>query len=215
MSLISPSIEQYIHHHSGKEDEILYQLYRETHLKIMHPRMLSGHVQGQFLQMLSALTSAKSILEIGTYTGYSAICMGRGMHPDGILHTIDIKEELYEIAHKYFTLAGLNNRIRQYTGDALEIIPQIEATFDLIFIDADKCNYPQYFDLVADKLEVGGLLVADNVLWSGKVVEEADPADADTQGVLEFNRKVQQDSRFQNVLLPLRDGLMLARKMHS
>ncbi len=213
MNFNSPALEAYIGNHTSAHDEVLHQLYRETHLKIMHPRMLSGHVQGQFLQMLAA--GSQSILEIGTYTGYSAICMARGMQPNGALHTIDIKEELFDFARKYFILAGFENKIKQHTGDALEMIPQIDSTFDLIFIDADKCNYPRYFDLVVEKLKVGGLLVADNVLWSGKVVEETDYADADTQGVLEFNRKVQQDSRFHNVLLPLRDGLMLARKMCS
>lgn len=212
MNLLSEPIENYISNHSSPEDEILYDLYRETHLKIDHPRMLSGAVQGQFLQMMAQLTNAQSILEIGTYTGYSAICMARGMKTGGRLHTIDIKEELFEIAHKYFVKAGLENKITQHIGNALDIIPTLNMAFDLVFIDADKNNYPQYLDLVIDKLTPGGLLIADNVLWSGKVLEEIQPEDKDTPGVIEFNKKVQNDPRLENVLLPLRDGLMLARK---
>ena len=212
MKILSPEIEKYISQHSCSEDIILYELYRETNLKIMHPRMLSGAAQGQFLQMLAAISSASSILEIGTYTGYSAICLARGMKKNGILHTIDIKEELFDIADKYFSKAELQDKIIQYTGDALEIIPQLKQQFDLIFIDADKKNYPQYFDLCIDKLAPSGLLIADNVLWNGKVTENPLPTDADTQGVLSFNKKVQDCEKLENVLLPLRDGLMLARK---
>lgn len=212
MEFISKEIEKYIHAHSSPEDDILYDLYRETHLKIMHPRMLSGHIQGSFLQLLASLLSAKSILEIGTYTGYSAICMARGMHADGILHTIDIKEELYDIAHKYFVRAGLENRIIQHTGNALEVITQLKTTFDFIFIDADKKNYPKYFELLVDKLSKGGVIIADNVLWGGKVIEKTANHDKDTQGIVEFNRMVQADYRVENVMLPVRDGLMFIRK---
>lgn len=212
MNLLSEPIEKYIFDHSSPEDEILYALYRETHLKIDHPRMLSGSVQGRFLQMMAQLINAQSILEIGTYTGYSAICLARGMKADGRLHTIDIKEELFEIAHKYFIKAGLENQITQHIGNALDIIPKLDMDFDLVFIDADKNHYPQYLDLIMDKLNSGGLIIADNVLWSGKVIEEIQQEDKDTPGVIEFNKKVQNDSRLENVLLPLRDGLMLARK---
>jgi caffeoyl-CoA O-methyltransferase len=212
MNLLTESIEKYIGDHSSKEDEILYDLYRETHLTIDHPRMLSGAVQGQFLQMMAQLIQAKSILEIGTYTGYSAICLARGMKAEGHLHTIDIKEELHEIAHKYFVKAGLEKQITQHIGNALDIIPSLNHRFDLVFIDADKNNYPQYLNLVIDKMVSGGLIIADNVLWSGKVVETIHTDDKDTPGVLEFNKQVQNHPLLENVLIPLRDGLMLARK---
>ncbi len=213
MNILSPEIKKYISEHSYPEDGVLYELYRETNLKIMHPRMLSGAAQGQFLQLLASLSSAHSILEIGTYTGYSAICLARGMKKDGLLHTIDIKEELFDIAAKYFKKAGLQNKITQHTGDALKIIPTLTQHFDIIFIDADKKNYPRYFDLCIEKLKPGGLLIADNVLWNGKVIENPLPTDADTQGVLNYNKKVQNCEKLENVLLPLRDGLMLARKI--
>jgi predicted O-methyltransferase YrrM len=213
MNFLDDKLEQYIENHSGKEDEVLYQLYRETHLKVMHPRMLSGWTQGQFLQMLASMIQAESILEIGTYTGYSAICLARGMKEEGQLITIDIKEELESIAKKYFRKAGLDKKIEQRIGDALEIIPSLNQQFDLVFIDADKQNYPVYLDLVIDKIKSGGLLIADNVLWSGKVVEELKHDDRDTPAVLKFNKKVQDHPQLQNVLLPLRDGLMLAQKL--
>jgi len=213
MNFLNDQLYKYIEDHSGKEDEILHQLFRETHLKIMHPRMLSGWTQGQFLQMMASLIQAENILEIGTYTGYSAICLARGLKENGQLITIDIKEELYDFAHKYFVKAGLENRIKQHIGNAIEIIPQLKQTFDLVFIDADKDNYPQYLDLVMDKIRPGGLIIADNVLWSGKVIEEIKEDDRDTPAVIEFNKKVQNHPQLQNVLVPLRDGLMIARKI--
>ncbi len=212
MEIIPQVIENYIDNHSSKEDQLLYDLYRETHLTIMHPRMLSSQTQGVFLQMMASISSAQNILEIGTYTGYSAICMARGMNSKGILHTIDIKEELYEIAHKYFVKAGLEKQILQHIGNAVDIIPKINGNFDLVFIDADKNNYPQYYELIIDRLVSGGLMIADNVLWAGKVVEEAQENDDDTKGLITFNTMVQQDERVENVMLPLRDGLMLVRK---
>ena len=212
MDFLSEKLEDYISAHSSPEDTLLYELYRETNLKTTHPRMLSGHTQGVYLQMMAGLMSAKSILEIGTFTGYSAICLARGMSDQGKLHTIDIKEELFDMAHKYFVKAGLQNQIIQYTGDALAIIPSINHRFDLVFIDADKKNYPQYYDLVIDKLLPGGLMIADNVLWGGKVIEELSTNDKDTKGLLAFNKKVTEDKRVENVMLPLRDGLMLIRK---
>lgn len=212
MNFLNHKLEQYIDDHSGQEDEILHQLFRETHLKVMHPRMLSGWTQGQFLQMMSSLIQAESILEIGTYTGYSAICLARGMKDNGKLITIDIKEELQQIAQKYFEKAGLENKIDHRIANAVELIPQLKESFDLVFIDADKVNYPVYLDLVIDKIRPGGLLIADNVLWSGKVIEKLKVDDKDTPAVLEFNQKVQDHPQLQNVLLPLRDGLMIARK---
>lgn len=213
MNFLDEKLDKYITDHSGNEDELLYQLYRETHLKVLHPRMLSGWTQGQFLQMMASMIQAESILEIGTYTGYSAICLARGMKEDGKLITIDIKEELFQIAQKYFEKAGLNEKIEQHIANAVEFIPTLDKTFDLVFIDADKANYPQYFDLIIDKLRSGGLLIADNVLWSGKVIEEVKTDDRDTPAVLEFNKKVQDHPKLQNVLIPLRDGLMIARKI--
>jgi len=212
MNILSNKLEDYINKHSSSEDQLLYDLYRETHLTIMHPRMLSGATQGVFLQMMAGISSAKNILEIGTYTGYSAICLARGMNPKGILHTIDIKEELFDIAHKYFVKAGLDNRIKQHTGNALEIIPQIGSDFDLVFIDADKNNYSKYYHLVINRMTRGGLIIADNVLWGGKVIEEIQENDNDTKGLIAFNKLVQEDNRVENLILPLRDGLMMVRK---
>ncbi|NOR86391.1 MAG: methyltransferase domain-containing protein [Bacteroidales bacterium] len=212
MEIIPKAIEKYVKEHTSSEDQLLYDLYRETHLTIMHPRMLSSSEQGQFLQMMASLTSAKNILEIGTYTGYSAICMARGMKSNGQLHTIDLKEELFEITHKYIVKAGLENQITQHIGNALDIIPILEGSFDLVFIDADKNNYSKYYELLIDRLVSGGLIIADNVLWSGKVVEEVEENDLDTKGLIAFNTLVQQDERVDNVMLPLRDGLMLVRK---
>lgn len=213
MNLLNDKLEKYIENHSGQEDEILHQLYRETHLKVMHPRMLSGWTQGQLLQMMASLIQAENILEIGTYTGYSAICLARGMKENGKLITIDIKEELQQIAQKYFEKAGLKGKIDHRIANAVELIPQLEKTFDLVFMDADKDNYPVYLNLVVDKIRPGGLLIADNVLWSGKVVEQVKPDDKDTPAILEFNKKVQAHPQLQNVLIPLRDGLMMARKI--
>ena len=212
MNFLSDALEDYISTYSSPEEALLYELYRETNLKTTHPRMLSGHTQGVYLQMMAALISAKSILEIGTFTGYAAICLARGMSDQGKLHTIDIKEELVDMALKYFVKAGLEKQIIQYTGDALAIIPNINHRFDLVFIDADKKNYPQYYDLIIDKLLPGGLIIADNVLWGGKVLEQVNSNDKDTKGLLTFNKMVTEDKRVENVMLPLRDGLMLIRK---
>ena len=213
MKLLPTALEEYIDDHSSSEDPILYDLYRETHLTISHPRMLSGASQGVYLKMMASIISAKSILEIGTYTGYSAICLARGMDDNGMLHTIDIKEELFDIAQKYIHKAELQDKIKQHIGDALEVIPQIEGSFDLVFIDADKMNYSNYYELIIDRLQSGGLIIADNVLWAGKVIEEVLDSDADTKGIIAFNKMVQEDDRVENVILPLRDGLMLVRKV--
>lgn len=212
MIFFDKKLDNYIEAHSGCEDDILHQLYRETHLKVMHPRMLSGWAQGQFLQMMASITQAKNILEIGTYTGYSAICLARGMKENGRLITIEINEELKELAQKYFLKAGVASKIEMHIDNASNLIPKLDQTFDLVYIDADKENYPLYLDLVIEKIQAGGLLIADNVLWSGKVVEEPMENDKDTPGIVAFNKKVQEHKQLQNVLIPLRDGLMLARK---
>jgi len=210
--MIDPKIENYSEEHSSNHSAVLNELYRETHLKVMHPRMLSGQQQGRFLSMLSHMIRPKAILEIGTYTGYSAICLAEGLPEDGKIHTIELDLELEQIASKYFKKAGLQNQIVQYFGNALKIIPQVNILFDLVFIDADKNNYSNYYRLIFDKVRSGGYILVDNVLWSGKVIEPLKKGDKDTPGIIEFNTLVQQDERVENVLLPLRDGLMLIRK---
>lgn len=210
--MIDSKIVKYTEEHSSPHSDLLNELYRETHLKVMHPRMLSGSQQGKFLSMLSRMIQPESILEIGTYTGYSAICLADGLETNGKLYTLELNQELETIASKYFQKAGLEKKIVQYFGNALELIPEMNLEFDLVFIDADKENYPKYYQLVFDKLKPGGYLLVDNVLWSGKVVEPIKKSDKDTKGIVAFNKMVQEDERVENVLLPLRDGLMLIRK---
>ncbi len=210
MKLVDRSIEEYCERFSTPESEALSSLNRETHLKVLMPQMLSGHLQGSFLSMLSFMARPKYILEVGTYTGYSAINLASGLMPDGHLHTIDINEELQPITQKYFYQEGLTDKITMHIGNALEIIPTLDVVFDLVFIDADKINYANYYDLVFDKVATGGLIVADNVLWSGKVLNEK--MDKDTLALHNYNIKINEDYRVTNFLLPLRDGLMIARK---
>jgi len=214
MQIIQPEIEHYITAHTEEEPPLLQQLSRETHLKVLRPRMLSGHVQGRFLALLSKLCRPKSVLEIGTYTGYSALCLAEGMPPDGQLITIDSNDELKEIADRYIAAAGMQSQISLLNGHAPDVIEGLTGPFDMVFIDADKENYSLYFDLVIEKVTTGGLIVADNVLWYGKVVAEDLPkkAQKDTEAIKAYNQKVQRDSRVEHVLLPLRDGLMIARK---
>lgn len=205
------AIEEYLEQHTTPMDEVLESLYRETHLHAMNPRMASGPVQGRFLQFICQMMRPKKVLEIGTFTGFSTICMARGMAPDGLLTTIEANEEYEGIIRKYLEKAGVTDRVRLIVGDAKTVIPTLENGFDLVFIDADKVSYPIYCDLVMDKLNPGGILLADNVLWEGKVLN-ADTKERDTQAIRVFNDKVQNDSRVENVLLPLRDGLMMIRK---
>ncbi|KAA5548668.1 O-methyltransferase [Adhaeribacter rhizoryzae] len=213
MDFLSKELQDYVLRHTSPEPELLQQLNRETYLKVLMPRMLSGHYQGRVLSMLSHMIKPKQILEIGTYTGYSGLCLAEGLTPDGQLHTIDINDELEDLVRKYVAAAGLENQINYYLGNALEIIPTLNIQFDLVFIDADKINYSRYYDLVLEKTNPGGYILADNVLWSGKVVQEpGKKIDKDTQAILDFNLKIQQDDRVENVLLPLRDGLLLMRK---
>ncbi|MFH1000186.1 MAG: O-methyltransferase [Bacteroidota bacterium] len=211
--MIDPKIEKYAENHSSEPSAVLNDLFRETHLKVLHPRMLSGKVQGRFLSMISHMIQAETILEIGTYTGYSAICLAEGLKKEGKIHTIEIDLELKEIAAKYFKKAGIENKVIQYFGNAMDIIPKLDLVFDLVFIDADKENLPDYYQLVFEKVRKGGYILVDNVLWSGKVLHPVKKGDSDTQGIIEFNTKVQNDVRVENVLLPLRDGLMLIRKI--
>jgi caffeoyl-CoA O-methyltransferase len=211
MHLVSAEIEQYIEQHSSPEEKVLQELNRETHIKVQMPQMLSGHLQGQFLEMFTRLQQPKRILEIGTFTGYSGICLAKGLTADGLLYTIDVNEELQPMVDHYVEKAGLKTKVKQLIGDAREIIPTLDETFDLVFIDADKVNYAVYYDLVFDKVRTGGYIIADNVLWSGKVLEEK--KEKDTLAIDNYNKKVLADTRVENFILPLRDGLNIARKL--
>lgn len=213
MDFLPEKIENYVSEHTSEESQLLSELNRETWQKILAPVMISGHVQGRFLSMMSQMIQPKYVLEIGTYTGYSALCFCEGMQSDGELHTIDINEELKEIQDKYFAKSKFRNLIHQHIGNALDLVPSLEKEWDLVFIDADKANYLNYYELVLPKLRPGGFIILDNVLWYGKVCEPIDPNDKDTVGIHELNSKVQSDSRVENVLLPLRDGLMVLRKV--
>lgn len=206
------NIEEYILKHSDQEDPILAELNRETNLKILRPRMLSGHLQGKILEMLSKMIRPEKILELGTYTGYSAICLAKGLQEKGELHTIEINDELEDIITKYIEKADLTNKIKLHFGDAREIIPEINEQFDLVFIDADKREYLEYYNLVFDFVKPGGFILADNVLWNGKVIELDEPDDEYTKGIFDFNEFLKSDDRVEKVILPLRDGLTLIRK---
>ena len=213
MEFIDEDLNQYCEDHTTPETEVLRKLNRETHANVMMPRMLSGHIQGRTLAMFSQMIRPQNILEIGTYTGYSGISLAEGLTENGTLHTIDINDELEDMVRRYFAEAGITDKVKYYLGNALEIIPTIDATFDLVFIDADKINYSNYFDLVIDKVRPGGFIIADNVLWSGKVLEKfRKKLDKDTEALLQFNQKVQDDDRVENVLLPIRDGLLVMQK---
>ncbi|QIP13391.1 O-methyltransferase [Spirosoma aureum] len=212
MDFLPSDLTAYAEAHTSPESDLLRQLNRNTRAHIMAPRMLSGHMQGRFLSMISWMIRPRRILEIGTYTGYSALCLAEGLTDDGRLITIDHNEELEGFARSYWQQSPLNAKIDFRLGLAAAIIPTLDETFDLVFIDADKRNNSLYFDLIFDKLRPGGFILADNVLWSGKVIESLKPADQDTPAVLAFNQKIQADSRVENVLLPVRDGIMMIRK---
>jgi predicted O-methyltransferase YrrM len=213
MEFLPKEIDDYVLRHTPKESEILYQINRETHLKVMQPRMLSGHFQGQLLKFLVEMIQPKSILEIGTYTGYSAIAMAEGLPENGILTTIDTNVELEKMIDSFVCKAELKNKIVQLTGNALEIIPTLNQSFDLVFIDADKRNYKNYLDLVIDKVNSGGYIFTDNVLWSGKVTLPEDKMDLDTKLIDEYNDYIQSHPKLKSILLPVRDGLYLSRKI--
>lgn len=210
MDFLPDELQRYIEEHTAQEPDLLEKINRETHAQVLKARMLSGHVQGRFLSMISKMIQPKVILEIGTYTGYSALCLAEGLPVDGRLITIDINEELEDRVRNYFAQSGVASQIDYRVGDARKIIPSLAETLDLVFIDADKENYSLYYDLVMEKLPSGGIILADNVLWSGKVVQPK--PDKDTQAILDFNSKVHHDARVENVLLPLRDGVMMLRK---
>jgi caffeoyl-CoA O-methyltransferase len=211
MHFISQELEDYIEQHSEKEPALLAALNKETYQKILLPRMLSGHFQGRVLSMLAKLIRPVNILEIGTYTGYSALCLCEGMQENGVLHTIDIKEELVDFQRKHFDKSPWGKQIIQHLGDATEIIPNLELKFDLVFIDADKDNYLNYFELIVPKMNKGGIILSDNVLWSGKVLEPLNPKDLSTKILLEYNKLLANDPRVETVLLPIRDGLTVSR----
>lgn len=211
MHFISEELENYVAAHSENEPELLQQLNKETHQKVLQPRMLSGHFQGRVLSMLSKIINPKHILELGTYTGYATLCMVEGLCEDGTIDTIDINEELEEIQSKYFEQSGKRNQIIQHIGNALEIIPLLDKKFDLVFIDADKENYINYWKLIVPMMNKGGIILSDNVLWSGKVLEEVQKNDKSTRILLEYNKITKEDPRVETVLLPIRDGLTVSR----
>ena len=211
MHFISQELEDYIEQHSQKEPELLAALDKETYQKVLLPRMLSGHFQGRVLSMLSKLVNPVTILEIGTYTGYSALCLCEGMKEKGILHTIDIKEELVDFQRKYFNKSPWGKQIVQHLGKAIDIIPTLDLKFDLVFIDADKENYLNYFELIIPKMNKGGIILSDNVLWSGKVLEPLQSNDLSTKIIMEYNQLLKTDPRVESVLLPIRDGLTVSR----
>ena len=212
MEFIAKEIENYSTSHTELESNLLSELNRETWANVVNPRMLSGHMQGRILSMLSKIIHPKNIIEIGTYTGYSALCMAEGLKSNGLLHTIDINEEYTSIAKRYFNRSNYRKNIKQYIGNALDIIPKLECNFHLAFIDADKENYSNYFDLIIDKIDLHGYIIADNVLWSGKVTQNK--KDKETQSLDFYNKKMLSDNRIETILLPIRDGLMVSRKIN-
>ena len=211
MHFLSEELENYAAQHTEDEPLLLQELNKRTHLNVLQPRMISGHFQGRFLSLLSKMVQPRTILEIGTYTGYATLCLAEGLHPEGVLHTIDIKEELTDLQREFFDRSGYGSQIVQHLGKAADIIPALDTTFDLVFIDADKQNYAHYFDLVIEKMNRGGIILSDNVLWSGKVVEEVKPNDKHTQALMAYNQKIKDDPRVETVLLPIRDGITLSR----
>ncbi|PJC63217.1 MAG: methyltransferase [Flavobacteriales bacterium CG_4_9_14_0_2_um_filter_32_27] len=213
MDFLPEAINQYVENNSEKEPQLLNELNHETWEKVLNPRMLSGHFQGRVLSMFSHMIQPENILEIGTYTGYSALCLAEGLQKRGSIHTIDINEELTTLVKKYIAKANLSAVIHCYTGNALDIIPSLNQKFDIVFIDADKTNYSNYYNLVFDKVRQGGYIIADNVLWSGKVITPEENRDDDTKALVEYSKMVMKDKRVQPLLLPIRDGLMIARKL--
>lgn len=211
MHFISEELENYVALHSEDEPKLLAELNRETHQKILQPRMLSGHFQGRVLSMISKLVNPSTILEVGTYTGYATLCLSEGLQENGTVDTLDNNEELYDFQRKYFDKSEYGNRIFQHLGNALDIIPTLDKKFDLVFIDADKENYINYFNVILPKMNKGGIILSDNVLWSGKVLQEVKPNDRSTKALLEYNKILKEDNRIETVLLPIRDGLTVSR----
>ena len=212
MQILPEKLDDYVVKHSQEEPKLLQELNRETFLKILQPRMLSGHYQGRVLSLLSKLINPKYILEIGTYTGYSALCLAEGLKKSGELHTIDINEELFDFQRKYFDRSDFGNQIHQHLGNALEIVPSLNITFDLVFIDAEKENYIDFFNIIINKLNSGGVLLSDNVLWSGKVLDQTSQTDESTKSLIAYNKLLNEDERIESIILPIRDGLTISRK---
>lgn len=211
MNFITEALDSYVKNHTTAEPELLAKLNKETYQKVLLPRMLSGHYQGRLLSMLSQLIKPKRILEIGTYTGYATLCLAEGMAVNGEIHTIDIKEELLDFQRKYFDLSGKGHQIHQHLGEAIHVIPLLDGGFDLVFIDADKSNYVNYYQLIINKMNKGGVILSDNVLWSGKVVEPLHSKDDDTKVLLAYNQLLINDQRLETIMLPIRDGLTISR----
>jgi predicted O-methyltransferase YrrM len=211
MHFISEDLELYVENHSQNEPELLVKLFKETHQKILQPRMLSGHFQGRVLSMLSKIIRPTNILEIGTYTGYATLCLAEGLHPLGTIDTIDVKEELIFIQQKYFDLSDWKDKIHAHLGSALNVIPTLNKKFDLVFIDADKENYLNYYEMVVPLMNSGGIILSDNVLWSGKVLETVSEKDTSTKVLVAYNKRLNNDDRVETVLLPIRDGLTVTR----
>lgn len=211
MHFLSDELDNYVTQHSENEPELLVQLNRETHQKVLQPRMLSGHFQGRVLSMLSKIIHPANILEIGTYTGYATLCLAEGLAENGTIDTIDNEEELFDFQRKYFDKTAWANQITQHLGDGLDIIPKLDKKYDLVFIDADKENYINYFHLIVPMMNKGGIILSDNVLWSGKVLEELNPKDITTKILLDYNQLLKEDPRVETVLLPIRDGLTVSR----
>ncbi len=212
MNSKSLELENYILAHIDPEDEILHELNRKTHLHVLRPRMLSGHLQGQILKMLCKMIQPKAILEIGTYTGYSSICMAQSTSDNTFIDTIEIDDEIIPFTQSFFEKAGLNHKIKILHGDALDVIPTLNKKYDLIFMDGDKRQYPNYYKKIFDILNPGGYILADNILWDGKIVEPVNPNDRYTQGILEFNQMIKEDTRVEKVIFPFRDGIFVIRK---
>ena len=209
--IMNKKLDQYIEQHSTPEDPVLEDLYRQTHIRFVNPNMVSGHLQGKFLEFISLMIRPENILEIGTFTGYSAICLSRGLRPGGKLITIEMNDELSAFAHSYICRAEADTKITQLTGKAQDIIPGLDLLFDLVFIDGDKREYIEYYKLIIDKVKPGGFILVDNVLWGGKVVEK-ETTDLQAQGIINFNKMIRSDTKIENVIIPIRDGLMLIRK---
>ena len=205
-------LDEYLINHSEKEPELLSNLNRETNLKVLQPRMISGTYQGRLLSVISKIINPKKILEIGTFTGYSTLCLAEGLHENGEIHTVDINEELYDLQRKYFKKSSFNNNITQHLGNALDIIPKLDHDFDLIFLDADKINYPKYLDILIVRLKKGGVLLSDNVLWDGKVLNEISQKDKSTKAIVKYNKLLNSRSDMDSVILPIRDGITISRK---
>ncbi len=213
MNFLDPELDKYVVDHTEIEPNDLARLNRKTWIEILNPRMIAGHFQGRVLSMLSHMIKPSQILEIGTFTGYSAICWGEGLTGNGEIHTIDINEELQDLASEFVTKSGLEKNVHFHTGNAIDIIPTLTNEWDIVFLDADKSNYTNYYNLVFENVKKGGYIIADNVLWNGKVIDEKSFGEIDTKAILAFNEMVQKDTRVQNVLFPIRDGLMVIRKL--